>query len=74
MGLNAQVKSVDENELLNKINGVDYFEPDASSIFTAQEIDLYFYTTYIGNHSVTAAQGNYVYFLYNEQNNCTEAQ
>lgn len=58
-----QVKSIDEDNLLKKIYGVEYFEPNDSVIVTATENDLYFYTTYVGTHSITVERGDCVYFL-----------
>lgn len=43
--------------------GVKYFERGDSSVISARENDLYFYTTYVGVHHISVEFGDCVYFL-----------
>jgi len=56
----TDLKKVEE---LKRLYGVEYFAPGAQTVITASEDDLYFYTTYVGAHSVSVERGDCVYFL-----------
>jgi mannose-6-phosphate isomerase-like protein (cupin superfamily) len=43
--------------------GVQYFEPNDNVIIEAKEIDLYFYTVYIGKHTIKLEKGDCIFFI-----------
>jgi hypothetical protein len=57
------ITDLNQVEELKRIYGVEYFAPGAKAIALAQEDDLYFYTTYIGQHAISVERGDCVYYL-----------
>lgn len=55
---------VEENlEYLKDLFGVQYFEPNTNIIVEAKDHDLYFFTSYIGQHEIAIEKGDCAYFL-----------
>lgn len=47
--------------------GACYFDNSTPQVVTARDGDLYFYTSYIGNHNITVEKGDSVFFLSDDQ-------
>jgi uncharacterized RmlC-like cupin family protein len=43
--------------------GAQYFDKTTRQIITARSTDLYYYTTYIGDHNITVSEGDCAVFL-----------
>lgn len=63
----GQLKLDNSNELniesLKQLFGVQYFEPNQNVVVEAKSNDLYYYTTYVGAHSIEIEQGDCAYYL-----------
>lgn len=64
MGETSKNRFIDTNdEYLKSLFGVQYFEPGENTVIEAKEDDLYFFTSYVGKHSISLEKGDCVYFL-----------
>ncbi len=59
--------SQSENTALLSLFGAHYYQTHHPHIVTAQSDDLYYYTTYIGQHTIHIEVGDCVYWLSDDQ-------
>lgn len=52
---------------LHESYGAQYYDAASAKIITAHPHDLYYYTTYIGRHTIDVARGDSVYYLADDQ-------
>lgn len=52
-----------DQSALKAVYGVEYYPPGNRAVVTAREDDLYYFTTYIGQHAVEVERGDCVYYL-----------
>jgi mannose-6-phosphate isomerase-like protein (cupin superfamily) len=63
----AQVLEKSNNDVnqayLKDLFGVQYFEPNDNLVVEAKENDLYFFTTYVGQHNIDLERGDCAYYI-----------
>lgn len=57
------IAPISSDAKLKELYGVHYWETNQQAVYEAPENDLYYFTTYIGQHDINVERGDCIYYL-----------